>query len=89
VGSACRSAVVLVALGKCSLWLRINVCTGVICFFLALGSLPLHPLLSWLPNAGSVGKKAEIRTSSLGTKGPKTRNGGLLPEAALLDGSLR
>ncbi len=29
MGSACRSAVILVALGKCNLWLRINVCVGV------------------------------------------------------------
>jgi hypothetical protein len=32
VGSACRSAVVLVALGKCNLWLRFSVCVDIIAF---------------------------------------------------------
>jgi hypothetical protein len=32
VGSACRSAVILVALGKCNLWLRISVCVDIIAF---------------------------------------------------------
>jgi hypothetical protein len=32
VGSACCSAVILVALGKCNLWLRINVCVDIIAF---------------------------------------------------------
>jgi hypothetical protein len=32
MGSACRSAFILVALGKCKLWLRINVCVDIIVF---------------------------------------------------------
>jgi hypothetical protein len=32
VGSACRSVVILVALGECNLWLRISVCVGIIVF---------------------------------------------------------
>ena len=32
MGSACRSAAILVALGKCNLWLRISVCVDIIAF---------------------------------------------------------
>jgi hypothetical protein len=32
VGSACRSTFILVALGKCNLWLRISVCVDIIAF---------------------------------------------------------
>jgi hypothetical protein len=31
-GSACRSTAILVALGKCSLWLRISVCVDITAF---------------------------------------------------------